>query len=467
MKNPLSRRHFLRTSSAAILGAPAILHAQNKGDKLRVAFIGVGGINSRHIQDVAAHGDICAAYCDVDRRNMENIAECTADIGKGDNQALCDAWRDARGYTDYREMLEKDGDKIDAVMIGTPDHSHYPATVLAANYGKHIFTQKPLTHTVWEARQLTGLPAKGLATQMGNQGHANEGNRLIYEYINGGYLGDIKEVHCFTNRPIWPQGMQRPEGSDPIPGALNWDAWLGCAPEAPFKEGVYAPFVWRGWEAYGAGALGDMACHTMDSIFMALDPGYPTHVECLDVRGDSDVAFPESSTLKWTFAAKDKRPGFEVFWYDGENRPARPEGLEGRELPPSGNLYIGTEATLLVTGDYGDSCRFLPEEKHREITRAIKAETGSPRPPELLERSPGHHTEWRMACLGEKPATYPGSNFAYAAPFTETILLGNISLKFPGEVLTWDGPGLKFTGNEKATAMLTKGYREGWDFKLT
>ena len=468
MKTPLSRRHFLRSSGAAILGAPAVLSAQNKGDKMRVAFIGVGGVNDRHIRDVAAHGDICAAYCDVDARNMGNIFRCTADIERGHNHTLCAAWKDANGYSDYREMFEKDADKFDAVMIGTPDHSHYPATVLAANHGKHIFTQKPLTHTVWEARQLTGLPQKGLATQMGNQGHANGGNRLINDYIRGGYLGEIKEVHCFTNRPIWPQGMQRPTGSDPVPEGLDWNVWLGPAPKIPFEENIYAPFVWRGWEAYGAGALGDMASHTMDSIFIALDPGFPTHVECLSVQGDSDVAFPESSTLKWTFGSTAYRPGFEVFWYDGKSRPARPESLpDGRELPPSGNLYIGTEATLLVTGDYGDSCRIIPEEKHKEITRAIKSETGSPRPPRLLERSPGHHTEWRMACLGEKPSTYPGSNFGYAAPFTETILLGNIALNFPGEVLTWDGPNLKFTGNEEATAMLTKEYRSGWDFKLT
>jgi predicted dehydrogenase len=365
-------------------------------------------------------------------------------------------------------MFDKEAKNFDAVMVGTPDHSHYPATVLALLHGKHVFTQKPLTHTVWESRQLAKAMAKyKVATQMGNHGHANEGNRIIVEYVQGGFLGDIKEVHCFTNRPIWPQGIDRPAGEDPIPDGLDWEAWIGPAPMRPYKHDVYAPFKWRGWWDFGAGALGDMACHTMDSLFMSLDPGYPTAVECLSIQGAKPETFPEGSTLKWTFGAKGDRPGFDVFWYDGKNRPERPEGLEdGREIPASGNLYVGTKATLLVTGDYGDSSRIIPEAAHKEMAEQFVKDTGKPRPPQILERSPGHHDEWRMACAGLKPHDFPGSNFSYAGPFTETILLGNVCLKFPSQRLEWDGPNLRFTNNNEANDLVSKTYRDGWDFKL-
>ncbi len=233
MTTKTNRRNFIRTTAAAgagILGAPAILHAENKGDKLRVAFIGVGGINSRHINDTRSHGDICGAYCDVDSGRWDNIPKSIKKLEKDGKTELAKHWKAAKGFQDYREMFEKAAGQFDAVMIGTPDHTHFPATVMALNHGKHVFTQKPLTHTVWEARQLALATDKyKLATQMGNHGHANEGNRLIAAYVQGGHLGDIKEVHCFTNRPIWPQGFVCPEGEDEIPDTLDWTNWLGCA----------------------------------------------------------------------------------------------------------------------------------------------------------------------------------------------------------------------------------------------
>ncbi|MEM8953304.1 MAG: Gfo/Idh/MocA family oxidoreductase [Verrucomicrobiota bacterium] len=495
----ITRRRFIATSVAAgagsVVGFPSILSAEAKGGKLRVAFIGVGGINKRHITDVASHGDICAAYCDVDTARWENIPSTIAELESEEgNPALAKFWKDAKGYQDYREMFEKEADNFDAVMIGTPDHTHYPATVMALNHGKHVFTQKPLTHTVWEARQLADATDKyQLATQMGNQGHANEGNRTIAAFVQGGHLGDITEIHCFTNRPIWPQGFVSPEGGDPVPESLDWDSWLGCAPDRPFvgehdlgatkkpkrkHKGAIHAFNWRGWLDYGGGALADMACHTMDSIFMSLDPGFPTHVEAINVDTLTDDAFPSGSTLKWTFGPKGDRPGFVVYWYDGTDNeyvdengekrrhPRLEELAEGHELTTSGNIYVGTKHKLLVSGDYGDSSRVIPDTAYRELAQALKDATGSHQPARVMEPSIGHHTEWREAAIGNEAYDYPGSNFKYAGPFTETVQLGNVCLNFPGESLAWDGPNLRFTNNDAANELITKGYREGWDFKL-
>ena len=290
-----TRRSFIKQSSAAglaagALGFPSILHAQNKGDKLKLAMIGVGGINGSHAGMIKSAGDIVTAYVDVDTSKYGNYTANKDDAN----------WKDAKGFTDYRKMFDEAGKTFDAVMIGTPDHHHYPATALSMMAGKHCYTQKPLTHTVWEARQLlTAAESKKLATQMGNQGHSNEGNRRIYEYVNSGILGDITEIHCVSNRPIWPQGGPRPTGEDPIPEGLNWDLWLGPAPVRPFKKDVYHPFAWRGFLDFGGGALADMACHTMDSIFMSMNPGFPTEVEVLEVNGQSDDMFPTGVILRW------------------------------------------------------------------------------------------------------------------------------------------------------------------------
>ena len=492
----LTRRQFIQTSTAAgvgILGAPAILSAANKGDKLRVAFIGTGGINRRHISDTIDHGDICGAYCDVDTSQYGNIGEGIARLETDGNASLAKLWKAAKPFQDYREMFDKAADKFDAVMIGVPDHSHYPATVMALEHGKHVFTQKPLTHTIWEARQLSvACDRYKLATQMGNHGHANEGNRQIAAYVQGGHLGDIKEIHCFTNRPVWPQGFVKPTGGDPVPSTLDWQNWLGGAADRPFlgergldaarakkRGGSYLPFNWRGWLDFGGGALADMACHTMDSIFMSLDPGFPTHVKALNVDTLTDSAFPKGSTLRWTFGPTANRPGFDVYWYDGTDnaytdkngKPRRHERLEeiaqGETLANSGNIYIGTKNTLLVTGDYGDSSRIIPNESHRAVAMALKEKTGDHRPARVYEPSIGHHTEFREAAIGNKPYDYPGSNFKYAGPFTETIQLGNVCLRHPEKKLAWDGPNLRFTNSKKANKLITKEYRKDWDFKLS
>jgi predicted dehydrogenase len=411
---------------------------QTAYSKVRVAFIGTGGIGGYHLENAAELGVSCPCYCDVDTSSFAQAAEL---------------YPDARQYQDYRAMFDKEHKNIDGVMIGIPDHHHYTATMIAMQLGKHVYTQKPLTHTPWEARQLVAAARKyKVATQMGNQGHAKEGWRLVYEWIHSGALGQIKEVHTWTDRPIWPQGVERPEGEDAVPANLNWDVWLGPSPVRPFKKGVYHRFNWRGWWDFGCGALGDMACHTMDGLFWALDPGYPTAIEPIAVTSVNNETFPKASVIKWEFPAKGERPAFVAYWYDGGLLPTVPPELEaGRRLGTTGNLFLGTKAALLVQGDYGDSPRVIPESKMLELGR----------PPQLLERSPGHINEWVMAVAGEKPIDYPKSNFDYAGPFTETVLLGNIALRV-GRRLEWDGPNMRFTNAPEANEYLTKEYRDGW-----
>jgi len=409
---------------------------------LRVAYVGTGGIGGHHLEETVKLGVRCPCYCDVD----------TARFGK-----FAEQFPEAHQYQDYRVMFDKEHKNFDAVMIGTPDHHHYPATIWAMQLGKHVYTQKPLTHTPWEARQLTHAARHyKVTTQMGNQGHADEGWRLVYEWIHSGALGHITEVHTWTDRPIWPQGIERPEGEDPVPGNLDWDIWLGPAPARSFKDGVYHPFKWRGWWDFGAGALGDMACHTMDGMFWALEPGHATAIEPVALTAVNTETFPKAAVIKWEFPATDRRPGFVAYWYDGGLMPKIPRELEfGRRLPSTGNLFLGTKASLLVSGDYGNSPRIFPEKKLREIGK----------PPQLLERSPRHVKEWVMAAAGVAPLDYPKSNFAYAGPFTETILLGNIALRL-GRRLEWDGRRMRFTNLPEANQYVTKEYRPGWLTKL-
>lgn len=462
-----TRRRFLQdavTTGTTLAAVPYFAFAQDKakpdGDKaaapqpaktypqLRVAYIATGGIGGFHLENAGRLGVTCPCFCDVDTNKFA---------------AAFERYPKARAYQDYRAMLEKEEKNIDAVMIGTPDHHHYPATILAMQMGKHVYTQKPLTQTPWEARQLTEAAKKyKVATQMGNQGRAKEGWRLIYEWIHSGAIGTIKEVHTWTDRPIWPQGVGRPEGDgDKIPPGLNWDVWLGPAPERPYKAGSapdkpgpYHWFNWRGWWDFGAGALGDMACHTMDCVFASLDPGHPTSIEPLTATPVNNETFPKASALKWEFPSKGNRPAFAAYWYDGGLLPPMPEELEaGRKVPSTGNLFIGTKASLLVAGDYADSPRIIPEKKMQEIGK----------PPQLLERSPGHVDEWVMACVGDKPLDFPKSNFSYAGPFSEVILLGNVALRV-GRKLLWDGPNLKITNIPEANQFLTKEYRSGWKF---
>jgi predicted dehydrogenase len=451
----VTRRTFLAStlgSGAAMAIGAHLAHAQEAQDEaagdvppqrnpfadLRIAYIGTGGIGGHHIEETAPLGVRCECYCDVDTARYGNAQE---------------AFPEARAYQDYRRMFEKEHRNFDAVMIGTPDHHHYPAAMMAMQLGKHVYVQKPLTHTPWEARELLKAAQRyKVATQMGNQGHAGEGWRLVYEWIRGGALGEITEVHTWTNRPVWPQGMARSEDEDVPPRSLDWDAWLGPAAERPFRRKEYHPFNWRGWWDFGCGALGDMACHTMDGIFWALEPGHPTSVEPLAMMPMNHDSFPKASMIRWRFPSSAVGGAFDCCWYDGGLLPTVPAALElDRRLGDSGNLFIGTKATMLVQGDYGNSPRIIPETLMQEVGR----------PAQLLERSPGHVREWLLACVGEQPLEFPKSNFAYSAPMTETIALGNIALRM-GRRLEWDGAAMKFTNLPEANAYVSKEYRSGW-----
>jgi len=457
-----SRRDFLQQTSAAVAAAMsgAALAAEEEkkeepkpadsGDKPRIGFIGTAGMGGTHIKKFNELGIVCPCYCDVDTSRQKEAAKL---------------FPDAKTYQDYRKMLDKHAKELDGVVIGVPDHHHYPATIIAMQLGLACYTQKPLTHTVWEARELTKAWAKyKLPTQMGNQGHAGEGWRLVYEWINSGMLGDVTEVHSWTNRPIWPQGFDRPKGEDKVPDTLDWDLWLGPAPKRPYKgertedpdkgKGWYHPFAWRGWYDFGCGSLGDMGCHTLDGVFWAMDPGYPTAVEPVAIKDFKPETFPSAAILKWEFPAKGKRPAFAAYWYDAGLIPGRPIELEkDRKMPKTGNLFIGTKAKLLVSGDYGDSPRIIPESRMKEIGK----------PPKMLERSPGHYEEWYMAVKGEKPYDFPKSNFSYAGPMTETVNLGNVALRVQQRI-EWDGPNLKVTNLPEANEYITKKYRQGWKF---
>jgi len=463
-----TRRSFLKKGAAAagaafVAGVPgcaapggrrAPMLAPHR-DKLRLAFIGTGGIGGYHLDETKDLGIVCPCYCDVDTKRMGKAAEL---------------YPDAKPYQDYRKLFEAEAGNFDAVMIGIPDHHHFPATVLAMQHGKHVYTQKPLTHTPWEARQLMEAVRKyHVATQMGNQGHAGEGWRLVYEWIHSGAVGEIYETHTWTDRPIWPQGMGRPEGEDAVPENLNWDCWLGPAPTRPYKggpapdkAGPYHWFNWRGWIDFGCGALGDMACHTMDGIFWALNPGYPTSVEPVTAAQITNEAFPNASTIKWEFPRRGWRRGFAAYWYDGGLKPPLfPEIEKSRtSYKISGNLFRGTKGSLLVYGDYGSSPIILPEEYGTKVRESV-----GKKPPQLLERSPGHVKEWVMAAKGEKPIDFPKSNFRYSAPMSETILLGNIALRV-GRRLEWDGRNLRFTNVPEANELVSKEYREGWRFEI-
>ena len=412
MTRPFSRRTFLRGTTAVVAGAlaaPYILRAAPaEKQKLRLAFIGVGGQGGAHVG--LAKDGLCVAYADVDPRQYTKIAKLAPD---------------AKAYTDWRKMLDAHENEIDAVIIAIPDHSHACAALRAIKAGKHCYCEKPLTWSIAEARALAAATAeKKVATQMGNQGHANEYNRLTVEYVRAGIIGDIKEIHTWTTRPSWPQGIAERPPVQLVPDGVNWDAWIGPAPFRDYHDGLHR-FKWRAWFDFGCGAVGDMGCHTWDGPYWAMAPDYPDSVELLEVEGKSAETFPKKTHFKWNFPARGERPAFEAHWYSGGFKPTPPDEFlndpafasrDGTKpaLRGSGSLYIGTKGKFFCTGDYGGAPTLIPTARRKEV----KA------PDKTLARSPGHKQEWLAACRGEKPWDYPGANFTYSGPLTEVLLLG-------------------------------------------
>ncbi len=454
MSHRTTRRTFVKqmTTAGLVLSAamPPLLRAASPGGKLNVAFVGTGGVAGGHVQAMSSMGQNCPCYADVDIQRQAGAARL---------------FPAAKAYQDYRQMFDQHHREIDAVFVGTPDHHHFPASAIAIQHGKHVYTQKPLTWSVGEARKLTELAARyKVATQMGNQGHALSGWRIVVAWIREGVIGQVKEVHSWSDRPIWPQGLEigRPQGEDPVPAGFDWDIWVGPAPMRPFKKTrfdavsnsqvtAYHPVVWRGWFDFGSGAMGDMACHTMDGLFWALDPGHPSSIEPLFAPAHNGETFPKASILKWTFPARGDRPGFDAYWYDGGLMPPRPPELEpDRQLPMgAGNLFIGTKGTIMVSSANGESPRIIPESKMQQI--------GRPKNP--LDPSPGHFEEFVMAARGEKAIDFPKSNFAYAGPMTQTLQLGNVALRVRQKI-EWDGQ--KVTNVPQAHEYLDREPRPGW-----
>ncbi len=447
---PSNRRNFLKATAALstfmivprhVLGGPAYVAPS---DKINIAAVGAGGKGRSDIQSVA-HENIYA-ICDIDDNRLADTL----------NQDWAAGFKDkTKKYRDYREMLANEPE-IDAVVISTPDHMHTPIASLAMNLGKHVYVQKPLTHTVAEARYLARRAReKNVVTQMGNQGHAEEGARLINELVADGALGTVREVHCWTNRPVWPQGIARPEGQDPVPAHMDWDLWLGAAPQRPFLERRYHWFNWRGWLDFGTGVVGDMGAHIIDHPYWALDLGLPTSISASSSRFGRELeTFPIASKIHFEFPATASRPGVKMTWYDGGLMPQRPELIEnGRQMGDNdgGVLIVGDDNTLMH-GVYGRNPCLIPEAKHLAY----------PTPAKTLDRSPGIYQEWIDAIKDRSKQTT--SNFDYAARLTETMLLGNVATVRASEnkVLQYDGANMRFTNDDGANAYLEKQYRPGF-----
>jgi hypothetical protein len=455
----MERRQFIKTSGlfagGVALGAPAILRGQHLNSRVHVACIGVGGKGSSDVDETAAAGGAIVALCDVDSRSL---------------RAKAAKYPDARTYVDFRNMLSEMDPGIDAVVISTPDHLHGVAAKAAMDRGKHIFCQKPLTQTVQEARELVALAKdKKLATQMGNQGSAGDGLRRAVEVIQAGVIGQARELHVWSNRPVWPQGLARPAGGCLIPKELDWNLWLGPAPWRPYLENVYHPFQWRGWTDFGTGALGDMACHTVNMPYRALKLGYPTSIECEMASRMFPETYPLSSRIRFEFPERDGLPPLKFWWYDGcpsqDNAPLRPYPdlvrdvvqLRGK-LPPSGCLVMGDKGKLFAPDDYGATFflqlegeeRFVHGSKHGAVTEVEQS----------IPRSPGHYKEWIEMIQGG-PAAY--SNVEIAGALTEIILLGCIAvLVGEGVKMEWDGPQMCSPNCPDASRLVKREDRVGW-----
>jgi len=441
MRKGISRRTFVvgGAGAALVAGSATKVSARSRStsanEKLNIAAIGSGGKGAADISSVSRENIV--ALCDVDD---ERAAETYEKYPK------------ATRYKDFRVMLEKEKN-IDAVVIATPDHTHAVAAKACMELGKHVYVEKPLTHTIAEARELTKIARQyKVATQTGNQGHAGSGVRNCCEWIWDGAIGDIKEVHVWTNRPTWPQGIDRPADTPPVPATLDWDLWLSTAPERPYNP-AYVPFKWRGWWDFGCGALGDMACHIMDPANWAMklsETKEPITVEA-ESSGVNNETAPEWSIIRYGFPARGNMPPVTITWYDGGKLPPRPENIRSEAKlgdGDNGSLFIG-EKGCIATGTYGGGTRIFPD----ELMKAYK------RPENRIKKSPGHHYEWVRACKGGEPA---GSNFDYAGPFTEIVLLGNLALRV-GKPLVWDPVKMEVTNEPEANEFVSKKYRKGWE----
>lgn len=461
--NDINRRSFLKTmgTGAAMFSVvPSYVLGRNgnmpPSSKLNIACVGAGGIGQ---------SNLCAVCEPLSRReagawpkpSSQNIvALCDVDWDRA--KGAFEEYPEAKRYKDYRAMLEDMDDKIDAVIVATPDHTHACVAMEAMRQGKHVYVQKPLTHSIYEARMLTEAAHKyGVVTQMGNQGHSGEGIRLICEWIWDGAIGNVREVHAWTNRPVWPQGMARPTEKPPIPKTLDWDLWLGPAPYRPYHP-AYVPFTWRGWVDFGTGALGDMACHILDPVFWALKLKYPVAVEGSYTTNEKwkksqlGETYSLGSVIHLEYPARDSMPAVKIHWYDGGMMPERPEELEAKRRmgdSDGGVLFVGDKGKLMC-GCYAKGPQLIPY----KTMKAYK------RPPKTLARvKTSHEMDWVNAI---KEGRQPSSNFDYAGPFTEMVLMGNLSLFKPNEKIQWDGEKMQVANFPELNKYIKRPYRDGW-----
>jgi hypothetical protein len=469
-KNDFSRRRFMygvATVAGATFAGPHIVRAAevNK-EKIRVGCVGTGGKGSSDVDQVAGAGGEVVALTDVDENTLNGKAK---------------KFPNAQKFNDFRKMFDKMEKDIDAVTVSIPDHNHGIVAGTAMKLGKHVYCQKPLTQTVYEARALRKLAAeKKVATQMGNQGSAGPGLRRAVEVIQAGVIGHVSEVHVWSNRPVWPQGLERPKDADPVPASLNWDAWLGPAKERPYNK-AYLPFKWRGWFDFGTGALGDMACHTVNMPFRAVKMGYPTVVEVEIASRLFPETFPRSSRIRYEFPERDGLPPCKFWWYDGNpdqdspdrfNNPLRPSSDITKEivdmrgkLPISGALLIGDKGKIFSPDDYGsqfyvmlkDEKKYMGGNNHEAVKKV----------PQTIPRAPGKGDDQAMKIEWFnmiKDGTPSYSNFDIAAYLTEIILLGSIAMRVgEGVRMEWDGPNMKSPNVPEAAQFVKRDSRPGWE----
>jgi predicted dehydrogenase len=433
-----TRRQFVQTSAAIgvgywVAGGVQAQESNSPNEKVAIACIGVDGKGKSDSDDADRYGQV-VAICDIDENRLGP-------------RGL--AFPKAKKYTDFRKMLEEMDKSIDAVTVSTPDHTHAPASVMAMRMGKHCFCQKPLTHSIEEARVMGDIAReKNLITQMGNQGTAEAGTRRGAAVLKSGALGKIKEVHVWTNRPIWPQGLAAPEQGTEPPSHIHWDLFLGPAAERPYAD-LYHPFKWRGWWDFGTGALGDMACHTLNLGFMGLDLRDPTSVQA-ETSGHNHQSYPRWSVIEFEFPERNGRPAVKMIWYDGGKLPPA-ELLQGEKINASGLLAVGEKGSLYSAHDYGAVWKLLG---------------GVEEPDVEYVRSPGHFREWTDGIKNNEQAM---SNFAdYAGPLTETILLGNLAVWVAdeeggkGKKVEWNAKELKALNAPEAEKLVRHEYRKGF-----
>jgi predicted dehydrogenase len=468
----LSRRKFIKDASLAGAGFFIVpRHILGRGfvapsDKLNIAAIGAGGKGESDLFEFSKSPNVnIVALCDVDDRQCVKSRQRFAK---------------ATYYKDFREMLAKEKNNIDACSISTPDNCHAVATMAAMQLGKHVYTQKPLTHDIYEARALTDYARKNkIVAQMGNQGASGDGVRQMQEWYNAGIIGDAHTIYVWTNRPVWPQGFGKPKTTAAVPPELNWDLWLGPAKWQEYRDG-YVPFNWRGYWDFGTGALGDMGCHLIDPAFKTVGLGYPSEVECSEAAIYEQMwtasyypdSCPAASSIILKFQGKSGKPDVKMHWMDGGIRPERPDEL-GADEPMgdgdgSGGVIIEGTKGKMMCGTYGSNPKLLPTSRMKEVNV-----------PKTLARVPeGHYIQWVNACIAGYGKKELSSSFDYAGFLTEAILMGNLALRawnikdstgkrFIGrKKLLWDAKNMKITNFDEANQFVKRDYREGWSLNI-